>query len=391
MAKFPVEKSDADGQADAINSLLSGPSGLGQNFAGVSFSDTAYLTGNYRIPFTSIGSQAVNVAPIALSTAVMQGTTAVKFTFASAQPAPPFALGNPVTISGVLDSFYDGTYTAGVAECTTTYVILRFNNPQPNPGSSTGGFASLSLAGGDVSTDGDARVTINSATDRVFVSAQLTNTFTYKASTVSQMFYNVKVNRYKAFPTGNAANPDFLFDLDQTIAYRTYNYATLEPTESAVSGPTPLTFTGAKAASAVTYPVTYSVLPTTITGSGSNLSVDVTLFPTVATAYSSINTKIVVQGGGSGYAVGDTLLIPGDDLGGAYPGNNMTLTVASVNSGTVTLSTVDTVFTNIIDVPEPGYYRYILEVEFVTGLGGDAEITQCELGYRSLACQVVKE
>jgi hypothetical protein len=321
----------------------------------------------------------------------MQGTTAVKFTFAVPEVNPPFALGNPVTITGVANSFYDGTYVAGVAECTTTYVILRFRNPQPNPGNSTGGFASLSLAGGDVSTDGDARVTVNSATDRVFVSAQLTNTFTYKGSEVSQMFYNVKVNRYKAFPSGSAANPDFLFDLDETVAFRTYNYATLEPTESAVSGATPLTFTGTKAASTVTYPVTYTVNPTTVTGSGINLNVAVTLFPTLATAYSTINTQIAVLGGGSGYAVGDTVLILGDDLGGATPANDMTLTVAEINSGTVTLSTVDTIFTNIIDVPPPGYYRYILDVEFVTGVGGDAVIVESELGYRSLACQVVKE
>jgi hypothetical protein len=389
MAKFPVEQSDLEGQADAINNLLSGPSGLGQNFAGVSVSETGFLTGNYRIPFTATVPQVVNVDPIPLSSALMQGSTAAKFVFTTAQPTPPFALGNAVNITGVANSFYDGTYTAGVAECTTAYVILRFNSPQPNPGPSSGGFASLSLAGGDVSTDGDARVTVNSATDRVFVSAQLTNTITYKSTSVSQLFYNVKVNRYKAFPAGNATNPDFLFSIDKTIAFRSYNYATLEPTASAVNGS--LTLAGTKAVSTVTYPVTYTPLVTTVTGSGVNLTVSITLFPTGLTPYTIANTVVTVLGGGSGYAVGDTVKVLGTALGGATPANDLTMTVTSVTTGTVTLSTVDTVFTNIIDVPTPGYYRYILEVEFVTAVGGDAQITQCELGYRSLSCQVVKE
>lgn len=391
MAKFPVEISDNEGIVDAVNNLLSGPAGLGQNFAGVSFSDTRYLTGNFRIPFTSTVPQPVYVAPIAVSTVQMLSPITVQFTFTAAQPSPPFALGNTIEAVGVANSFYDGVYNGGVAECTTTYVIVRFRNPQANPGNSSGGTVSLNLAGGDVSTDGDARVTVNSATDRVFVSAQLANTFTYLSSQVSQMFYSVRVNRYLAFPTGDAANPDFLFDFDKTVAYRDYNYATLEPTESAVSGASPLTPSGTKASFPPVYPVTYTPLVTTVTGSGSNLTVSITLLPTGAVPYTTANTDITVINGGFGYAIGDTLLVTGDQLGGATPANDLTLTVANINSGTVTLPTVDTVFTNIIDIPTPGYYRYILEVEFVTALGGDAVITQSELGYTSLACQVVKE
>jgi hypothetical protein len=391
MSKFPVEKSDEEGVVDALNYLLSGPAGLGQNFAGVSFSDTGYLTGNFRIPFTTTTPQPVYVAPIALATAELLDPTTWKFTFASAQPTPPFGLGNAIKVVGVSDPFFDGTYVVGVSACTTTYVITRTAGSYANPGSSTGGTVGLNLAGGDVSTDGDARVTINSASDRVFVSAQLTNTISYLATQFSQMFYSVKVNRYKAFPSGDAVNPDFLFDLDETVAYRNYNYTTLTPTESAVSGASPLTFSGTKAISAVTYPVTYNVLATTVTGSGSLLNLNITLLPTGAVAYSAANTEITVVSGGQQYAIGDTLLVTGDLLGGTTPANDMSLTVDNINSGTVTLSTVDTVFTNIIDVPKPGYYRYILEVEFVTDLGGDATITECQLGYRSLACQVVKE
>lgn len=290
MAKFPVEISDQEGIVDAVNNLLSGPAGLGQNFAGASFSYTRYLTGNFRVPFTTSPiPQDLYVAPIGVSTVQMLSPTAVKFTFTTAQPSPPFALGNVIEAAGVADSFYNDFYLGGVAECTTTYVIARFLKEYPNPGNSTGGNVSLSVAGGNVSTDGDARVTVNSATDRVFVSAQLTNTLSYLATVDSELLYTVRVNRYIAFPSGDANNPDFLFDFDETIAYREYTLTALTPT-----------------------------------------------------------------------------------------------------AGTKLPYSLDTVFTNIIDVPPPGYYRYILEVEFDT-YDGDAEITQSELGYTSLACQVVKE
>jgi hypothetical protein len=331
----------------------------------------------------------VYVAPIALGVSELLDPNTWKFTFASAQPTPPFALGNPIEVIGVTDPFFDGVYNAGVAECTTTYVITRTSISFANPGNSSGGTVSLNLGVGDVSTDGDARVTVNSATDRVFVSAQLANTFTYQAAEVSQMFYSVRVNRYKAFPAGTAANPDFLFDFDKTVAYRDYNYATLDPTESAVNGS--LTLAGNKAASAVVYPVTYTPVVTTVTGSGTNLTVSITLLPTGAVPYTTANTVVTIIGGGQSYTVGDTVVVLGTALGGATPANDLTMTVTSVTTGTITLATVDTVFTNIIDIPTPGFYRYILEVEFVTGVGGDAVITQSELGYTSLACQVVKE
>ena len=55
MAKFPLEYNYQDSQAavDAINYVLSGPTGLGQNFAGFSDYNTVYLTGNFQAPFTT--------------------------------------------------------------------------------------------------------------------------------------------------------------------------------------------------------------------------------------------------------------------------------------------------------------------------------------------------
>ncbi len=53
MAQFPVTTGDPQGVIDGVNYLLSGPSGLGQNFAGRSFSDQAWLTGNGRTPYVT--------------------------------------------------------------------------------------------------------------------------------------------------------------------------------------------------------------------------------------------------------------------------------------------------------------------------------------------------
>ena len=462
MAKFPVERSDNDGIADALNYVLSGPAGLGQNFSGVSVSETGYLTGTVRAPFTKSTPIDVYVPPIPLGQSERLSPTTWKFTFETfastgssisgfvltigtltsgtvgvgqfvtgsgvaagtkivsnisgsgsgstwrvsisqtvsstaiggnyTDGVAPFFLGAPIDVVGATPSDYNGTYNAGAIECTPAYVIARTTTPFPNPGPGTGGTVGLSLAGGYVSTDGDATVVVNSATDRVFVSAQLLNTITYEAALTSQMFYTVAVNRYKLDPILSPGQTDILFELDETIAFRLYNFATLDPTKNSVPSDTFLAYSGNKAASAVTYPIVYTVNPTTVTGSGSNLSLEITQFPTGATIYTISNTSIKVVSGGEGYATGDTLVVPGNLLGGgATPANDMNLTVSGVTDGAVTLEPIDTLFTNIIDTPPPGYYRYILEVEFVPSTGSDAVITQCELGYRSLSCQVVKE
>ena len=48
MAQYPVE--DTAGLFEAVNYLLSGPSGLGQNFQGFSSYQPAYVTGTFRQP-----------------------------------------------------------------------------------------------------------------------------------------------------------------------------------------------------------------------------------------------------------------------------------------------------------------------------------------------------
>jgi hypothetical protein len=74
-----------------------------------------------------------------------------------------------------------------------------------------------------------------------------------------------------------------------------------------------------------------NLAPTVVSssGSGANLTVQLQAF---RTTYSTLTTSISVQNPGTGYAVGDTLKILGNALGGSSPGNDLNLTVAAVSA-----------------------------------------------------------
>lgn len=69
--------------------------------------------------------------------------------------------------------------------------------------------------------------------------------------------------------------------------------------------------------------------PVNVSSSGANAEVSVSL-TRKGTTYSDNTVQISVQNPGSGYAVGDTLKILGNQLGGTTPTNDLNLTVAAV-------------------------------------------------------------
>jgi hypothetical protein len=229
MAQFPV--SDQQGIIDGLNYVLSGPVSLGQNFAGFSSSELYDLTGNYRQPFTQLNTStdglpliSLNVAPIALGTSEMLDGRTWKFTFAGTQPAAPFVLGQPIDVTGVADSFYDGSYSPiGVVECTTDYVIARTNNSYTVVAPSTGGTVEFSLGTATTSTDCNGKVTVTNATDRVFLSTQLNNQIWIDPDALGASTYRVELNRYIGEPNNDPVNPEYVFTLDATIAYKNYS------------------------------------------------------------------------------------------------------------------------------------------------------------------------
>jgi hypothetical protein len=75
---------------------------------------------------------------------------------------------------------------------------------------------------------------------------------------------------------------------------------------------------------------TYANLtPTVVSSSGTGANISVRLTRT-GTVYSQTTTAITVQNPGTGYAVGDTLRILGNAIGGISPTNDLNLTVLTI-------------------------------------------------------------
>jgi hypothetical protein len=243
-AKFPVDIGDDEGILDAVNYLLSGPAGLGQNFSGFSSYDPVkYLTGNFRIPFSQLTPASLYVGPISISNATQLDDRTIQYDFAGAPLiSAPFSLGNGLNITGVSPSSYNSVdLTAagtsiqqiGVVECTDSYVIVRTVSPITTPlGSySSGGSIVYSVMDSYNSTDCDVRVTVTGGTDRVFISGQLDQLINYEVLTANaDMTVYVAIRRFKAFPNDNPTNPDYIFQPDGTVVEKTYPYIALTGT-----------------------------------------------------------------------------------------------------------------------------------------------------------------
>jgi hypothetical protein len=114
-----------------------------------------------------------------------------------------------------------------------------------------------------------------------------------------------------------------------------------------------------------------NLAPTNISSSGANANITVQLTST-GTTYNINTVQITVQNPGSGYAVGDTLKVTGNLLGGSTTANDLTLTVLAIttelaggerlfaipisttNSGTLDLHAVKQIGTSAI--PGTGVY-----------------------------------
>ena len=230
MSQFPINS--PEGLYEAVNYLASGPSGLGQNFAGFSSYQSVYLTGNYRLPFTSNNSTALYVAPITLNNAVALDPFTVQFTFASPQATAPFIQGQGIYIAGVVDNpntgnFNGGYIPIGVVDCTTTYVVAKTQSSYNYGAYVSGGNVSYNANNTLNSTDCNARVVTQGGTDRVFVAAQLNNHIVYTATAPTNVTYTVQINRYVGSLSTTVFNPDYRFNFQSTIAQKVYTYSGL--------------------------------------------------------------------------------------------------------------------------------------------------------------------
>jgi hypothetical protein len=200
MAQYPIQSKDANGIIDALNYVLSGPAGLGQNYNGVSSSDPVYIRGAFRAPFTIPLSTTLN--PIlyldwAITNITLVGSNPtdqiqVTFTPGVPQPNPPFQFGDTLTISGVTPTNYNGGWI--VFSSTTTTVNLYRANKATYPAYVSGGNLIRDWSNTPLGTDCLATATVSGATDQPFVSAQLALSWNYtQLGGASDSWYDIVV------------------------------------------------------------------------------------------------------------------------------------------------------------------------------------------------------
>jgi len=377
MAQYPIEVDDQAGINEAINYLLSGPAGLGQNFEGFSAYLPAYLRPSARQPWdldidSTLNPSVYLALPISNIVPVgVQPTREIQVTFSSAQPTAPFEYGDRVQIVGANPGAdYDAGYT--VNSCTTTDVILFTRGSFTYPAYVSGGTVGRNyLDGTPMDTDCNARVTVAGPTDQVFVSAQLNLSYEYDCATATDYDVIVRITRLKGFPDPTPGSNDFLFKDTVIVSERTFNKSLTVGTgtqeleaifTTVLDGPNldfgyywyiltveyvmpggivlandsqNFTLEGITAVLGST--TTYSgISPTNVTGAGTGLVVDVVLQANVGgedyTYYDPPdgNTTINIVTSGSGYLIGDEILIAGTSLGGASPANDMVLVIDSI-------------------------------------------------------------
>lgn len=200
----------------------------------ITLSNTIDANINYYISFTNFA--AIYVAPISLGVCQMLDGYTWKYFFSVIQSLPPFQLGNPITIDGVTDDWYNGQYQPiGVVECTTSYVIVKSNTSYAIHSPSSGGTASYANTNQTdtaplfISTDCNAKVVVNGGTDRVFLSASIDANFTGINLTVgiSRVAVTTAINRYVGVINNDPTNPEYRFFLDKTIAQKVHYFQSI--------------------------------------------------------------------------------------------------------------------------------------------------------------------
>ena len=377
MAKFPVEYSDSEGVVDAVNYLLSGPSGLGQNFEGFSAYVPAYIRPASRQPWdldinSTLDPSIYLSIPISNITIVGGNPSKlIQVTFTTPFADPPFQFGDRLDIKDVIETGSDTSLNQTsdvVYSCTTTDVTLGYNADFEERTWDTyvsGGTIGRDFTNYATSTDCNGRVTVSGATTQVFVSAQLNLEWEYTCTTATTYNVIVQIARLKGFPSTTPGSNDYLF-ADSVIVSKKNNVRAVTPGSgtqalesiftTVLDGPNldfgyywyilevyfaipgslfpgdayntdGVTVSGTKVA--LVSDTTYSgITPTSTTGAGTGAVIDVTLTAGASAGYNLLtNTTIDITNGGSGYLVDDILTIPGTSLGGTSPDNDMTLVV----------------------------------------------------------------
>jgi len=233
--KYPVELSDAEGIVDALNYVLSGPAGLGQNFDGFSDYNPLIIRPTFARPFTLPVDTTLDanwfIELTATATTVVGGNPSnmitIDFTNVYGWTDPPFQFGDRLRLSGFVASgvdpdFWNGTYY--VFSSTTTSVTLYTSGTYTWPTVTTLGGIFRDYVDTLVSTDCLAEVQVDSYTQRIFITAQVEFTYDILFTSLVPPYYTnttfdivVQVNRYKI---SRNTNGNQIYSFQQTISQK---------------------------------------------------------------------------------------------------------------------------------------------------------------------------
>ena len=362
MSQYPVNS--PEGLYEAVNYLASGPSGLGQDFNGYTAYLPGYLTGNFRTPYTyvtidktasGVNGQA-NIQILPDSTGVQVGQIVT---------GPSIATNAAVTSTTIDANLTPKTYT----------VNLSLSN--------TGDFAA------DTVTFGPATIPKLYVAPIACSSAQQLTDTTFKynfASTQSSPPF-IPGNNIKGADFSNGFYDGSVGAIG--VIECTTNYAIFRTSGS--------------------YPGTGDDTTGNVylssTNVGSSVSTDcnskVTTVNPTDRVFLSAQLNNIIDYIGSGdltYTVYMNRYV--GFLSKSDPGNpvyrflfdrTVSRKIYQRNglTGPGTVDEIETIFSTLVDTPTPGYYWYIVEVQY-DGTG-DLEVTRSTLGVRSISTQVVKQ
>jgi hypothetical protein len=392
MSKFPVEYNDQDSNevVDAVNYVLSGPSGLGQNFDGYSSYNIGNLTGNVRAPFTSdsisvqaYGAQGAttitvdDVAGIEVGNYVSSlGGIAAGTTVLSIDTASTVAPTGIITLSaantGAISRLVSFS-TTNLATSTFLYVppasiatITWLNRYEVRIAFSATPTTAFTL-GNCVTVSGNSVSAYNKQYTSIGIIQQdLTSTVTYPhgyiivRATSGLIYSNPGVGTGGTVSFANTLQPVAV----GVVPPENLWVKTDAQANAVVTGPTDRVFISGQ--------VDHSVYYTATASSDLRITVGINRY-IGAPFYDPVNPGIR-------YTF-DTTVAERQYL---YPGLTGTGQISNPN--------VETLFTTFIDQPGPGYYLYRLEMIFrVTNSTGDLQVTQDRVDVRALSVQVVKQ
>jgi len=241
MAAFPVEVSDNEGIVDAVNYLLSGPSGLGQNFQGFSAYLPVYIRPSGRQPWSlpiTVGDpptpQPLDPSiylslPITDITIVGGNPSAyLLVTFTAAYTDPPFQFGDKLDIAGVTETGSDEPLNATsyvVFSCTNTTVTIGYNGDFEEFTWNTyvsGGTIGRDYLNYPLPTDCNGRVTVSGPTTQVFISAQINLEWEYNCTTDCNYDVVVYIGRSRGFPSDTPGSAEYLFADEVLVSEKTF-------------------------------------------------------------------------------------------------------------------------------------------------------------------------